>query len=100
MQLTVICEPQSSICKCALEPLLKIVSPAWTMPGISGPETVLSSSNNKPPGFCWVTGGAVPDCVEFGRASGCLLSYGLSINPIFSPTFTPSSRGIGHLQIF
>ena len=52
-----ISEPQNSMCKCALEPLLlKIVSPAWTVPGISGPDTVLTSPKNKLLVFCWVKG--------------------------------------------
>ena len=55
-----ISEPQNSMCKCAnkcaLEPCLKIVSPAWTVPGISGPDTVLSSPKKKLLVFCWVRG--------------------------------------------
>ena len=57
MWLIVISEPQNSMCKCAVEPLLlKTVSPAWTVPAISGPDTVLSSPKNKLLVFCWVKG--------------------------------------------
>lgn len=87
-----ICEPQDSVCKCTLEPiLLKIISPPWTVDRawyLCSRDCFILSKEQAPK--CLLDeGGAIPGCVGFGDLFICfymdflLILFLVSLYPQF-----------------